>query len=89
VFAERLLIPLFGVHFGCGNSGPCERVWLFSGDTSFTVNSLNEFSNISAFSDPAATPAPAALPLFAAGLGGLSLLGWRRKRKAQAGRLAA
>jgi hypothetical protein len=74
---------LFGVHFGCGNSGPCERIWLFSGDTSFTVNSLDGFSNISAFSDPSATPVPAALPLFAGGLGGLSLLAWRRKRKAQ------
>jgi hypothetical protein len=30
------------------------------------------------------TPLPAALPLFASGLGGLGLLGWRRKRKAQA-----
>jgi hypothetical protein len=29
----------------------------------------------------AATPLPAALPLFASGLGGLGLLGWRRKRK--------
>ena len=28
-----------------------------------------------------ATPLPAALPLFATGLGGLVLLGWRRKRK--------
>jgi hypothetical protein len=27
---------------------------------------------------------PAALPLFATGLGGLGLLSWRRKRKAQA-----
>jgi hypothetical protein len=32
----------------------------------------------------AQTPLPAALPLFATGLGGLGLLGWRRKRKAQA-----
>jgi hypothetical protein len=31
-----------------------------------------------------ATPLPAALPLFATGIGGLGLLGWRRKRKAQA-----
>jgi hypothetical protein len=31
----------------------------------------------------AATPIPAALPLFATGLSGLGLLGWRRKRKAQ------
>jgi hypothetical protein len=30
------------------------------------------------------TPLPAALPLFATGLGGLGLLGWRRRRKAQA-----
>ena len=30
------------------------------------------------------TPLPAALPLFAAGLGGLGLLGWRRKRKVAA-----
>ena len=27
------------------------------------------------------TPLPAALPLFAAGLGAMGLLGWRRKRK--------
>lgn len=31
-----------------------------------------------------ATPLPAALPLFFTGLGGLGLLGWRRKRQAQA-----
>jgi hypothetical protein len=31
-----------------------------------------------------ATPLPATLPLFATGLAGLGLLGWRRKRKAQA-----
>jgi hypothetical protein len=30
------------------------------------------------------TPLPASLPLFASGLGGLGLLGWRRKRKAAA-----
>ena len=32
----------------------------------------------------ATTPLPAALPLFATGLGGLGLLGWRRKKKAAA-----
>jgi hypothetical protein len=32
----------------------------------------------------AGTPLPAALPLFATGLGAIGLLGWRRKRKAQA-----
>jgi hypothetical protein len=30
------------------------------------------------------TPLPATLPLFATGIGGLGLLGWRRKRKAEA-----
>jgi probable HAF family extracellular repeat protein len=36
--------------------------------------------------DPAdpVTPIPSALPLFATGLGAIGLLGWRRKRKAQA-----
>ena len=45
----------------------------------------NEYvTNISATEDMAATPLPAALPLFASGLGALGLLGWLRKRKAQA-----
>ena len=34
--------------------------------------------------ETATTPLPAALPLFATGIGGLGLLGWRRRRKAQA-----
>jgi len=37
-----------------------------------------------AFFDVSEVPAPAALPLFASGLGALGLLGWRRKRRAQA-----
>jgi hypothetical protein len=74
---------LFGVHFGCGGDGPCELVWLFSGDTTFTVNSLNGFSNISAFSDPVTpAPLPDALLLFATGLAALLLFGWHSKRKA-------
>ena len=36
------------------------------------------------FGEPSNTPLPGALPLFATGLGALGLLGWRRKRKAQA-----
>jgi hypothetical protein len=38
--------------------------------------------NISLPNGAYVTPLPAALPLFAAGLGALGLLGWRRKRKA-------
>ena len=37
--------------------------------------------------DQITTPLPAALPLFATGIGALGLLGWRRKRKVQAGAL--
>ena len=33
---------------------------------------------------PSQTPLPATLPLFVSGLGGMSLFGWRRKRKAAA-----
>ena len=79
-----LTADLFGVHFGCGRGGPCELVWLFSGNTTFTVNALNGFSNISAFSDvtPSPTPLPAALPLFASALGVVGLLARRRKQKA-------
>ena len=40
-------------------------------------------------SNELATPLPAALPLFATGLGGLGLLGWRKKRKAAAALTAA
>jgi hypothetical protein len=43
--------------------------WGTAADQSFTVDVV---------------PVPAAFPLFATGLGGLGLLGWRRKRKAQA-----
>ena len=43
----------------------------------------NDLANID-LGTPPAVPIPAALPLFATGIGGLGLLGWRRKRKAQA-----
>jgi hypothetical protein len=39
---------------------------------------------ISVTGDAVPTPVPAALSLFASGCAGLGLLGWRRKRKAQA-----
>jgi hypothetical protein len=46
----------------------------------------NSGESIAVSLDAVATPLPAALPLFATGLAGLGLLGWRRKRKAQASR---
>ena len=43
-----------------------------------------QFTSDVSDADVSATPIPAAFPLFATGLGALGLLGWRRKRKAQA-----
>jgi len=47
-------------------------------------NSEGQISGVSITQVPSAVPLPAALPLFAAGLGVLGLLGRRRKRKAAA-----
>jgi hypothetical protein len=56
---------------------------LVLGDSGSSVETPELLFDINSGSlDP--TPLPAALPLFATGLGGLGLLGWRRKRKAQA-----
>ena len=54
--------------------------------TSGGLLSFTDLSDLilSASSTGNETPLPAALPLFATGLGALGLLGWRRKRKAQA-----
>jgi hypothetical protein len=51
-----------------------------------TTTSFNAIGGKTAVFDvtTATTPLPAALPLFATGIGGLGLLGWRRKRKALA-----
>jgi PEP-CTERM motif len=55
----------------------------FAGTQLFGIQS-DELSGSVTYDYTPATPLPATLPLFATGLGGLGLLGWRRKRKAQA-----
>jgi hypothetical protein len=58
---------------------------LSAAQISFTpLNGVNVYSASGVFPGTLATPLPAALPLFASGLGGLGLFGWRRKRRAQA-----
>jgi hypothetical protein len=49
-----------------------------------SATSCTTLTSYSAVPATGATPLSAALPLFATGLGGLGLLGWRRKRKVQA-----
>jgi len=65
--------------------GPITGPSVLSGD-SFRTSVGTLFINLAgdATFTAVVTPLPAALPLFATGLGGLGLLGWRRKRKAQA-----
>jgi hypothetical protein len=53
--------------------GTYQWTWGTGADQSFTVQIVGTVSSV---------PLPAALPLFATGLAGLGLLGWRRKRKA-------
>ena len=55
-----------------------------SGDSLTLTSFAPEATGCSLAEVCATTPLPAALPLFASGLGALGLLGWRRKRKAQA-----
>jgi hypothetical protein len=49
-----------------------------------TFDSVSFSGTAIAAPPPPEIPAPAALPLFATGIGGLGMLGWRRKRRAQA-----
>ena len=72
-----------------GTSGPQTFDVLASGASTtldfmgYNVPGNTLLTDVSVTQD-VATPLPAALPLFATGIGGLGLLGWRRKRKARA-----
>ena len=50
----------------------------------YDINALELGTGNLTFQAVSTTPLPSAIPLFATGLGLLSLLGWRRRRKAQA-----
>jgi hypothetical protein len=73
----KLSVDLWNTTYSCQNG--CNNETFYIGGT-FTA--LNGPTNGN--SEVGITPLPAALPLFATGLGALGLLGWRRKRKAQA-----
>jgi hypothetical protein len=83
-FTGSALVP-FGATLSTGhdlvsfldNGGTFQSITIASSDFAF------EFSNLAA-----STPLPAALPLYAAGIGVMGLLGWRRKRKQEAAALA-
>ena len=78
---------VYALHFGPMKNGKSNDIVLvFSGNTTLTDVTLQGLRNFRSFDPPipTTTPLPAALPLFATVLGGLGLLGWRRKRKAQA-----
>ena len=74
--------------FGCDSSG-CATFDILVGQLSTAEERVFYGSGLDALTSmhmtvTSETPLPAALPLFATGLGGLGLLGWRRKRKAAA-----
>jgi hypothetical protein len=82
-------------YFGAGNSSPdvtCCSLYMYYntsvingfGLTDAADSVTNNFDASDIFTLAPETPIPSALPLFATGLGALGLLGWRRKRKAQA-----
>jgi hypothetical protein len=89
VFSNSIFLQGAGEPANPGGRG---NFWLLSGtdgeDFGFGISSTYAQSVTGqtgrvVFASVAATPLPSALPLFATGLGALSLLGWRRKRKAK------
>jgi len=57
---------------------------LIFGGVNTTKGLFGDAAPVPGAPDTSATPIPGALPLFVSGIGGLGLLGWRRKRKVRA-----
>ena len=82
VLAEYMTTPLIELALTTATCEPLFFCGSWIGDNSTGANETGV--TLTYNFTPAPTPLPAALPLFATGLGALGLLGWRRKRKAQA-----
>jgi uncharacterized protein (TIGR03118 family) len=67
---------LWALEFGSGGSNGSPNTLFFTDGINGEADGL--------FGAITPTPLPTALPLFATGLGAIGLLGWRRKRKAEA-----
>ncbi len=70
-------VSLFNLSLYIDTTIPADSVFSLYNDGTDTGIS----TDLATFTPVSTTPLPAALPLFATGLGGLRLLGWRRKRK--------
>jgi hypothetical protein len=73
-----------GISFSALTTGPWNIFNYITYETGTAITNADACCGVVGTFNVAETPLPATLPLFASGLGALGLLGWRRKRKAQA-----
>ncbi len=84
---EGNILALASITMNTGATIGCGRAIALTGavtmDTNTISNDCTDTNGSNGFNGGSngVTPLPAALPLFATGLGAMSLLGWRRKRK--------
>ena len=74
------MVYIDGIYYAGTATDAPYKVFTFDPNTAAVLTSLNSNSPLFWGLAPVVTPLPAAFPLFAAGLGALGLLGWRRKR---------